>query len=191
MNFDFEDVASDLQKVEEQGLSQIASLVRQQLALERRVEDLELELATAKKDLSVVSEDLLPSAMAEYGMAKLKMDDGSEITGSKYYSASIPKARQEEAFDWLRDNGHDGLIKNQLSVSFGRAEDEAAQKLRSQLEDDGYETAQKVWVEPMTLKAFVKEQVESGEPIPDERLEAFPTAERTAAEQARYEGRGA
>ena len=31
--------------------------------------------------------------------------------------------------------------------------------------------------------------VESGEPIPDERLEAFPTAERTVEEQARYEGR--
>jgi DnaK suppressor protein len=30
--------------------------------------------------------------------------------------------------------------------------------------------------------------IESGDPIPDERLEAFPTAERTAAEQARYEG---
>jgi DnaK suppressor protein len=29
--------------------------------------------------------------------------------------------------------------------------------------------------------------VESGEPIPDERLEAVPTAERTAEEQARYE----
>jgi len=32
--------------------------------------------------------------------------------------------------------------------------------------------------------------IESGEPIPDERLEAVPTAERTAEEQARYE-RGA
>jgi DnaK suppressor protein len=32
--------------------------------------------------------------------------------------------------------------------------------------------------------------VESGEPIPDERLEAFPTAERTAAEQERFEGLG-
>lgn len=32
--------------------------------------------------------------------------------------------------------------------------------------------------------------IESGEPIPDERLEAVPTAERTADEQARYE-RGA
>jgi DnaK suppressor protein len=31
--------------------------------------------------------------------------------------------------------------------------------------------------------------VESGEPIPDGRLEAIPTAERTAEEQARFEGR--
>ena len=29
--------------------------------------------------------------------------------------------------------------------------------------------------------------VESGEPIPDERLEVVPTAERTAGEQARFE----
>jgi DnaK suppressor protein len=31
--------------------------------------------------------------------------------------------------------------------------------------------------------------VESGEPIPDERLETIPTAERTAEEQARFDGR--
>ena len=31
--------------------------------------------------------------------------------------------------------------------------------------------------------------VESGRPIPDERLEALPTAERTADEQERYERR--
>jgi DnaK suppressor protein len=29
--------------------------------------------------------------------------------------------------------------------------------------------------------------IESGEPIPDERLEVVPTAERTVAEQARYD----
>jgi DnaK suppressor protein len=32
--------------------------------------------------------------------------------------------------------------------------------------------------------------IESGQPIPDERLEAVPTAERTAEEQARYDRRG-
>jgi DnaK suppressor protein len=31
--------------------------------------------------------------------------------------------------------------------------------------------------------------VESGDPIPDERLEAVPWAERTAEEQSRYDGR--
>jgi RNA polymerase-binding transcription factor len=33
--------------------------------------------------------------------------------------------------------------------------------------------------------------VESGEPIPDGRLEVIPWAERTAEEQARYEGKSA
>lgn len=32
--------------------------------------------------------------------------------------------------------------------------------------------------------------IESGEPIPDERLEAMPAAERTAEEQARFERGG-
>jgi DnaK suppressor protein len=32
--------------------------------------------------------------------------------------------------------------------------------------------------------------IESGEPIPDERLEVVPTAERTVEEQARFEGGG-
>ena len=106
--------------------------------------------------------------MAEYGMAKVKMDDGSEIAVSKFYSASIPKTRQEEAFDWLRDNGHESLIKNQVAVSFGRSEDAVAQLLMDRLQAEGFETQQKVWVEPMTLKAFVKEQVEGGSPIPSD-----------------------
>jgi hypothetical protein len=168
MSIDFEDVASDLQDIKEEGISRIATLVRQQLAMEKRVADLEAELGIAKKDLKEVAENLLPSAMAEYGMAKMKMDDGSEISVSKFYSASIPKARQDEAFDWLRDNGHDSLIKNQVAVSFGRAEDSKAQRLLDRLQAEGFETQQKVWVEPMTLKAFVKEQVEGGAPIPSD-----------------------
>lgn len=168
MSNDFEDVASDLMGIKEEGMSRIASLVKQQLALEARVSDLEQELTSAKKDLKEVAENQLPAAMAEYGMAKVKMDDGSEIAVSKFYSASIPKTRQEEAFDWLRDNGHESLIKNQVAVSFGRSEDAVAQLLMDRLQAEGFETQQKVWVEPMTLKAFVKEQVEGGSPIPSD-----------------------
>jgi len=168
MTDSFEDFASELTDIKEEGLARIASLVRQQLAFEARVSFLEQELADAKKNLKEVAENQLPSAMAEYGMAKVKMDDGSEIAVSKFYSASIPKARQEEAFDWLRDNGHESLIKNQVAVSFGRSEDTVAQLLMDRLQAEGFETQQKVWVEPMTLKAFVKEQVEGGAPIPSD-----------------------
>ena len=173
MSSDYEEEALELQNIEEGGLSQVASLVRQQLALERRVADLEDDLAKAQRELKVVSEDLLPATLAEFGMTKLRMEDGSEISVSRYYGASISKAKQGEAFTWLLENGHDDLIKNQVSVSFGRSDDSIAQSLRDRLEEEGFETNQKVWVEPMTLKAFVKEQVESGAPIPTETFGIF------------------
>jgi hypothetical protein len=53
-----------------------------------------------------------------------------------------------------------------VSTSFGRNEDVKAQTLVNTLSDGGYSVNQKQWVEPMTLKAFVKEQVEKGAPLP-------------------------
>jgi hypothetical protein len=164
----FEEVASELQNIEEDGLSRVASLVRQQLALESRISDLEDELKRTQKQLSDVAENKLPEALAEHGLKHLSMEDGSEINVQNYYSASIKEDRKGEAFDWLRDNGYEDLIKNQVSISLGRKEDEIASNLVVTLREQGFEPLQKTWVEPMTLKAFVKEQVEKGAPIPSE-----------------------
>jgi hypothetical protein len=41
----------------------------------------------------------------------------------------------------------------------------------------GYEPKQKVWVEPMTLKAFVREQISEGVDIPMETFGIFVGAE--------------
>ena len=96
------------------------------------------------------------------------MADGNEITVSSFYNASIPKSRTEEAFGWLRDNQYGDLIKNVVTATFGRDEDALANKVLVNLQSQGYATNQKQWVEPMTLKAFVKEQVEKGTPIPSD-----------------------
>ena len=66
--------------------------------------------------------------MAELNLSKIDLEDGSSISVSKYYSASIPREKQEEAFNWLVDNEHGDLIKNQVSVSFVRGEETKAQK---------------------------------------------------------------
>jgi hypothetical protein len=176
MAFNFEDlegVASDLQQIDESGLSKVASLVRKQLALEARITDLEAELKAAKAQLDSISGDLLPAALSEHGLSQLKMADGSEVSVSRYYAASIPKDRAEEAFAWLQENDFADIVKNQISTSFGRNESNRANDLFHKLEQEGYAPSQKQWVEPMTLKAFVKEQVEAGREIPSDLFGIF------------------
>ena len=81
--------------------------------------------------------------------------------------------QQLGAFAWLDENGFSDIIKNTVSVSFGREEDDSAKKLLETLDTDGYKTAQKKHVEPMTLKAFVREQVEKGSDLPLETFNVY------------------
>jgi|TARA_R100000084_G_C4654795_1_gene152087 hypothetical protein len=170
---DFESVAGDLTSINQSGISTVSNLCKQQIALEKRIADLELELKDAKREHRKVAEDLLPAALQEYGVTELKMEDGSEITVAPYYSASIAKDRQDEAFRWLTEAGHGSLIKNHVTAAFGRGEDNSAKDLLAELEQRGLQTQTKTWVEPMTLKSFVKEQVEKGENLPYDLLGIF------------------
>jgi len=95
-------------------------------------------------------------------MKKFVMEDGSSIDVKPFYSASIPEARRAEAYQWLREHGFDDIIKNTVSVRFGRGEDELCVRLLDLLRAQGYPSEQAEKIEPMTLKAWVKEQVERG-----------------------------
>lgn len=163
-----EDMAADIAKVDEDGLSRVSSLVKKQFTLEQRVTDIEEELRLTKEELRRVSEEHLPSALREHGLKELRMEDGSFVSVAPFYSASIPKDRTVEAFEWLRENEFGDLVKNTVSASFGRGRDDEAQALLDNLEKQGMDVSQKQWVEPMTLKAFVKEQVEKGSELPTE-----------------------
>jgi len=170
---DLEDVAMQLSSVDNNDLKQVAALVRQQLVLEQRVEDLTSELKRAQQDLAHVSGEALPAALAEHGLTELKMADGSKITVATVISANISKERSEAAHQWLRDNGFGDLIKNTVAVSFGKGEDEKAIELVKGLEDDGFNVDQKEAVHPSTLKAFCKEQIEKGTGVPSELFGIF------------------
>ena len=123
--------------------------------------------------LSAVLQHSIPEAMAETGMKKFVMEDGSSIDIKPYYGASIPKARQAEAYQWLRDHGFDDIIKNTVSVRFGRNEDELCVRLLNLLGTQGYPAEQAQKIEPQTLKAWVKERVEKGQPVDTELFGVF------------------
>ena len=101
------------------------------------------------------------------------MSDGRKIKVSEYYTATPLKENRAKVYTWLRDNGFGDLVKNQVTCSFGRNEDEKASGLMSELSDKGLEPAQREWVEPSTLRAFVREQYEKGVDLPMELLGAY------------------
>jgi hypothetical protein len=107
------------------------------------------------------------------GLAELKLHDGSHLKVSTTYRASITEANKEMAFNWLRDNGLGDIIKNEILVSFGRNEDNKAADYAELAKGQGFQPTQKMKVEPMTLKALVRERIEGGKPIPTEIFGIF------------------
>ena len=120
-----------------------------------------------------LSEEVLPSLFAAVGLSELKLADGRKIKVSETYRASIKIENRKAAYTWLRDNGFGDLVKNQVTCSFGRNEEEKASGLLSHLNEKGYQSAQREWVEPSTLRAFVREQYVAGKELPMDLLGAF------------------
>ena len=111
--------------------------------------------------------------MTEMNISTLKLADGSAVEVKPVYGASIPAAKKEDAFTWLRKNGLGDLIKNEVTVAFGRNEDNKALAYASLAQGQGYEPVQKLKVEPMTLKALVRERLESGQEMPSDLFNVF------------------
>ncbi len=168
----FEEDAGALQ-VDDNSLSGVAALAKRAKHLEKELDELESVVKERKEQLRKLTEQTIPEAMAELGMSSFKMDDGSSIDVKPFYSASIPAARKAEAFQWLRDHGFDDIIKNTVSVNFGRGEDELCVRLLDLLGQQGYPAQQAEKVEPMTLKAWAKEQVERGNQFPTDLFGVF------------------
>ena len=141
--------------------------------LEDRIKQKEIELKKLKKDSEIISGEVIPTMMTEMSISTLKLADGSAVEVKPIYGASISPDKKEEAFNWLRNNGLGDLIKNEVTVSFGRNEDNKASQYAILAQGRGYQPVQKLKVEPMTLKALVRERVESGKDMPSDLFNVF------------------
>ena len=142
-------------------------------SLEDEIVEEEKKIKELKRKSELLSGEVIPTMMQEMNISTLKLADGSAVEVKPIYGASIPKDKQEGAFKWLRDNGLGDLIKNQIIVAFGRNEDNKAMAYATLAQGQGYEPVQKLKVEPMTLKALVRERLESGKEIPTELFNVF------------------
>ena len=171
-NINFEkDQQEVIQKTD--NIRTLADQVEKLNSLQSRIELQEENLKNTKKEFDYLSGEVIPTMMAEMGLSHLKLMDGSSVDVKPNYSASITLANREAAFNWLRNNGLGDIIKNEISVSFGRNEDNKAADYANLAAERGYQPTQKLKVEPMTLKALVRERIENGKEMPTELFNVF------------------
>ena len=145
--------------------NELANKVQQLKELEDEIANAEASVKKLKEKANILSQFEIPQMMEEMNIKKLKLKDGEQIEVSNFYSASI--VDQDAAFNWLRENGRGDIIKNDITVTFGRGEDNKAAEYAVLAKGQGYEPVQKVGVHPQTLKGVVRECNESGIELPD------------------------
>ena len=156
-----------------ENIKSLSNEVQKMESLSKEIEDIEENLKKKKKDLDVISGEVIPTMMSEMGLSQLKLMDGSQIDVKPFYNATITVANRESAFNWLRQNGLADIIKNEMVVSFGRGEDNKAAEYAELAKSQGLQPAQKLKVEPMTLKALVRQRIEAGQEMPTEIFSIF------------------
>ena len=141
--------------------------------LEDEIENAEESLSKLKEKAKYISNVIVPQMMEEMHITKLKLKDGESVEIKKIYGASITPDNQEQAFTWLRNNGLGDIIKNDVTVTFGRGEDNKAADYAVLARGQGFEPVQKIGVHPQTLKAVVRERLESGQEMPSDLFKTY------------------
>ena len=147
--------------------SDITNSCNKLLETQKKIEATEEELKKLKDVETTLSEQTIPNLMQKAGVELIKLEGGISVEVKPFYSARIPASKSEEAFQWLRENGHGDLIKNQVSLEFGMKQDNEAKSIVEELKSKGLPVKQKTTVHPSSLRGFVREQIQDlGKDVP-------------------------
>lgn len=149
-------------------LKALADLAMDQKRAELTVAKAEEALNLAKAELKRIAETDIPKLMDEAEMTEYTTKDGVKIKISEKIRGSIPKANEVKAFEWLKENKHDDLIKREFKIQFNKDEEAWAAKFVRDLNARKKKLAYEVKraVHPSTLASFVKGQLEAGVDFP-------------------------
>jgi hypothetical protein len=165
---EIEGAVAELEQHQEVSLGDVGRLANNMVAHLRAVDQAEQDLKKAKEELRSIQEELLPQAMTAMGLSQLKLESGEKLTVSNYYQASVKVEDREAAFNWLHDTGNGDIIKHNVSVDFKKGEGEDARQACEKLSELGLVPKDEIKIAPMTLKAFVREEIEAGRELPKE-----------------------
>ncbi len=157
--------AKKFDSVDEGKGSRLSSLVRESLHLDDKISEAEKYLKDLKAQKKKVSRQDFPELMREMDMDSVTVG-GNKVSVRQVVHARIDENNRDQAFEWLRSIGEGDIIKHDVTVSFNTGQDNLAGSVVEGLRQEyGLDPAQKTHVHPQTLKAWVRNRIESGQDI--------------------------
>lgn len=152
-------------------LKNLSKLAEDLVVVEDAISQVEDQLAELKRQKRALAEIEIPDIMNEIGLKEFKLTNGLKVNVKSVFRGKITEENAEEAFRWLDEHGHGGIVKGEIRIPF-RLDDNKLniQKIEEFAQSLGYNADEKLSVHHMTLSAFIKDQLTSGHEVPRELL---------------------
>lgn len=140
----------------------ISELASQIISKDSEIEAAEIVLKELQEEKNRLETETLPAAMLSAGMEEFTLVGGIKVLLDEDMSISVPKKNLPAVCQWLRDNKHEDIIKNQVVVPVPKGLDSVVQKLEAGLKKLKLDYTREESVHSGTLKALLKEQRQKG-----------------------------
>jgi hypothetical protein len=154
-------------------LEELSSLVLKFKELEEAISAEEEYLKKLKEDYDAIGMGKIPDLFDSLSLSQLKLKTGETVEIKRDYATTITEEKREGCFNWLKEHGHESIIKHDVVTTIKKGETAEYEKLLASLNQLGVTYTDKSYVHPMTLKSFVKEQINAGD-FPQELFSVFP-----------------
>lgn len=143
----------------------------------RSRKEAEARLQTCKQlEDQLLTKDI-PELLASMRLDKCTTASGIQVALKREIKASLPGHERVDArmgaLRWLVEQGHGGVIKNQVAVALDRGEDNRADELVAELRTRGFAVESKKDVHASTLGSLVRELVAEGRIVPRDLFNLF------------------
>ena len=179
----------ELTKINGDGIESISSCINRYLNLLEEVGKLEQDLKEKKESLKTITEQTLPELFLLHDCGGHIIEStGEKVILSDVVRANIPSQtainkaygdkkeelinRRDAALSWLKNNGYESIIKNEININAGKGEQKRNDILNA-LGLLGVHADVKETVHVSTLNATIKELLNSGIDVPKEDFNLF------------------
>ena len=161
--------------------SQVSQVNPEKISEEiKKLQDVQQEILNKENEIKELKDKenyiggvTIPDLMKELNLKTMKLQDGSELSVANKFFASVKADKKIDAYNWLRSAGLGDIVKNEITVRFGREEDNKAQQYATLAKGQGYDPEQKVSVHAGTLRLTLEDYHSRGGKIPSEYFSTF------------------